>query len=579
MLHFVRTLKKLNVLIIILLLVGVGRSVGVADAIVIRAPRILSVSHSPLEPPPGYPVNVTALVSGPRPIDKVTLDYSSSIGMNGTIGMVFVEGNDTFAFFFATLPANADGTTVNYRVVAFDSSGFHGESDAASFTVRPDRAPPEYDSWYTKPHGFGRDFPITEWWETDVIYNITDSGSGVKGVTLKYTNSSDPKASLSMKSEMHLSEGDRYNGIWIGVVPPMKNGTRVRYLAESHDFSGNAVSSTDSEYHVVPQHSPYSTIQVSFEDIDLVTRTATVRIFVGTNLPSRYPPPLLNSWIETGIDIEYFQIPRISGFWYQGSLTWRTHFYGETTLYPFDSYWLPVNITIYSWGLNGSNSPVELYSGYNVTKSFDPSMWNHTEVLQPGEQLHVSTFFWLNRKASLIDPVMQSIYAVFFVLGSTAWIPLRRRYLASRLGMYVGLFTFVIVLLFTATPILEGAGISGASVPLVLLMSLPWSIGIFMLGTLLFLFLEETGRLWHKRLEEKLDRFLSFVLPTIAVLIVIRFGQLLAITWGVFGIHQASVPILLGLFYAAVGRVVLEVLPTRVGNVRAWFLRNWKTPS
>jgi hypothetical protein len=491
--------------------------------------------------------------------------------------MVFVEGNDTFALFFATLSANADGTTVNYRVVAFDSSGFHGESDTASFTVRRDRAPPEFNSWYSKPHGLGQDFPITEWWETDVIYNITDSGSGVKEVTLRYTNSSDPKAPLSMKSEMQMSEGDRYDGIWVGVVPPMKNGTRIRYLAEAYDFCGNAGNSTDWEYDVISLQSPYSTVQVVLEDIDLFTWDATLHVVFAAYLPSRYPPALINSWIETGMDVKYFQIPRGSGFWYQGSLTWKTHFYGETTLYPFDSYSLPVNITTYSWGLNASNSRVKLYSGYNVTRSFDPFMWNHTEVLQPGDQLHVSTLFWLNRKPSLIDPIMQSIYAIFFVLGSTAWLPLRRRYLASRLGMYIGLFTFVIVLLFTATPILERAGISGTSVPLVLLMSLPWSIGVFIVGTLLFLFLEETGRLWHERLEERLDRSLSFVLPTIAVLIIIRFGQPLGLTWGVFGIQQVLVPTLLGLFYAAVGRVALEVLPAKVRNPKTWFLEKRKT--
>lgn len=600
-----RTLAKLRVLILILLVVAGGHVLEFSEAVIIHPPSILNVSQSPLEPPPYQSVNITALVGSPRPIDEVTLNCFSSTGINESIRMVLVEGNDTYANFLGTIPPKSEGTVVTYKITVVDSLGFRGESDSETFIVKRDLTAPWFAWWYVAPYGRVRDFPmtisdlenlgeqesrttITDWTPADVIFNITDSGSGVSGANLKFSNSTEANALPSEMIEMRMSWGDRYNGIWIGIVPAMAVGTNVRFWVESHDFNGNARTSEEDDYWVESEGPPAAWVRVSIEDLDLVARNATIKVSVSAHLPYRSPPgpqPLIVTIYgyrpfrylagpqparKYSARIGFCEDHAPSGFGYSCQLTLTVPFDGDPRMYPFDSYLVPVNVTFWYYpgeglnGLNPSNLRIDQDYDLDLIQTFDSSIVsNQTEVQTYGREILVSTTFRLVRKPSLIDPVMQSVYAVFFVLGSTVWLPLRRKHLASRLGVYVGLFTFVVALLFTATPILERAGIFGASVPVILLMSLPWSIGAFILGALLFSFAEEDLLLSHNHLRARLDTGLSFILPTIAVGAIMYFQQPIGISGGILGIREVFVPTLLGLYYAAVGRFVVETLSLR----------------
>jgi len=104
-LQSVRRLKKFNVLVVTLVLLVGCQLFGVVESVNIKAPTILNFAHEPLEPPPDYPVNVTATISSSRPLlaSGVTVSFFASTNINLTVHMVFVEGNETLALYFATL--------------------------------------------------------------------------------------------------------------------------------------------------------------------------------------------------------------------------------------------------------------------------------------------------------------------------------------------------------------------------------------------------------------------------------------------------------------------------------------------
>jgi hypothetical protein len=148
-------------------------TIGVVFADVIRPPVVVAV-NTPLEPPPGYEVNVTATVNSyPRTTSNVYVRYwSSNAPTNRTVSMVFVEGNATYGSFFAKLPSYPEMTRVTYSVVAIDTSGFEGQSDPHTFTVKADRTPPSFAVIYSF-RGY-QDSPLTPWTQVEVKYELID---------------------------------------------------------------------------------------------------------------------------------------------------------------------------------------------------------------------------------------------------------------------------------------------------------------------------------------------------------------------------------------------------------------------
>jgi hypothetical protein len=94
--------------------------------------------------------------------------------------MVFVEGNETLALYFATLPPNSEGTQVTYKIVAIDSSGFRGKSGFSSYVVKRDQTPPySYPAYPALPYP-NPNVPITRWTDVQIGFRISDSGSGLR---------------------------------------------------------------------------------------------------------------------------------------------------------------------------------------------------------------------------------------------------------------------------------------------------------------------------------------------------------------------------------------------------------------
>jgi hypothetical protein len=511
-----------------------------SQSIVVHPPLVTNIRNTPQDPPPGYSVNVTATVNSyPRTTVRAFLVYKSD--KNRTVSMQFINGNRTIGDFFGVIPANTtiNGMRVYYYVAAIDSSGFQGVSEPRTFVVQLDHAPPTFQL-ENPPRGY-LDTPILNYTQVTVSYEVADAGSGVKQVSVEYSNSTDPSHNTTMSIPLTLVEGDQFDGLWTGVIPPMPNGT-VHYHATAADFAGNtATSSTPWHYEIAPLSAfpPTATIQIAVQNLNLSSRMLTTYYFLNIQSPSRYASDNLFAQVSTNSpsgNQTDLTIPRVSGFYYEKSFTSDIRIY-DVNLWPFDSYLLDVSITLHASGFNRNNTHVQIFVEGPAGALF-ASYILRNETKAYSDQIQIFVQIQLNRNASAVD-FMQAIYAVFFVLGSVAWI--RPHKISRRLELFIGLFTFVVVLFFTLSPILKSEGISefiGLSVPPALLVGLIWSITILASGSLIVAYLIEGG--WFAqvlRIRRSLLRHLFNFISASAALFVTWFFSRIFVGY-FFGVSQ-----------------------------------------
>lgn len=566
------SLRKLNLLIVILVLLATCQLFGIVESVNIKAPTILSFAHEPLEPPPEYSVNVTATISSPRPLSAsgVTVSYFTSTNINQTVHMVFVEGNETLALYFGTLPPHSEeGTQVTYKIVAIDSSGFRGESGFSSYVVKRDQTSPYFYPAYPAQPYPNANIPITNRTEVQVRFRISDSGSGVRNAILRYSNSSDPNAPVWRTAEMRLSEGDRYDGNWTAVLRPESNGTTVLYEPEAYDFCENRGFGQKGVYDVQNPPAPRAEIQITVDDLDFASKLMTITIICTITYGSPYDAFLLQiqqgygsgqSW---NVNATYLSVPRVGGFFYQGILKWRTQMVGASNFYPFDWYILDLHMRLLVSGLNSSNTrvtsaffgPISLVYDYGI-------MRNQTVPLSGWSDMYFKAN--VTRKPNLGEPMalMGVVYATFFVLGSIALLTYGKEGFVNRLRILIGIFTFAGILYFTITRVLQDAGISdivGLVVPQALLLGLVGSVVVFVVGSLIGLLFDQSGRLLTHNLLKV--HSLSLGLSVVALVLIVSLSQtnVLGETRNFFEIVGMRNFVVCGLFFAAVGRTLADI--------------------
>jgi len=104
------------------------RSYAIND---IDPPTISNISYTPKSPTPDDSVKVTALViDNGSGVKSVTLRYSIDGG--GTWTNVTMTSGSAYT---ATIPKQADGTTVQFKIYAKDNAGNSIESNVTSYTV------------------------------------------------------------------------------------------------------------------------------------------------------------------------------------------------------------------------------------------------------------------------------------------------------------------------------------------------------------------------------------------------------------------------------------------------------------
>lgn len=548
-----------------------------AQSIVIHPPIITNVVNTPQTPPPGYSVNVTASVNGsPRSIAQVRLVFSSSSNRaNRTIEMVLVGGDRTTGLYFGTIPSNVSlsGVTVAYFVIASDSSGFVGTSGPRSFVVEPDNVPPSFVEAYP-PVGY-LDTPILNFTEVEVRFNVTDSGSGVRLVVVKYSNSTGPTHNPIGGVNLTLAQGDRFNGLWSGYIPPMNNGI-VKYEAQAIDFAGNVANSSRSfdtqSYQISPLSDvpPNADIQIGVQNVNLTSRVLTTYLVISSFSPTRDTPESFAAHVDIRAPSSSYEIltmPRTNGFNYLKSRTYNIPIY-DVNLWPFDSYFIDIVFHLYAPGLTANNTKVQFFLQGLASLQFDNST-PRVDITKTNYSTDITFQVELTRKPTSIDPIMQVIFAIFFVLGSVAFI--RPSNVSRRLELFLGLFTFIVILFYTITPILQSEGVSkiiGSTVPQALLIGLTWSTTFLMGASLAIAYLGQTGclpcivRTYHIVFRHAFNFGLAFLALVITWLFSGVFVGL-QYNYSSLGVTQVWNAVISGMFLPPMVALVLDLAGSR----------------
>jgi hypothetical protein len=125
----------------------------------------------------------------------------------------------------------------------------------------PDTTPPTIGTITRVPSG-----SVDENQNVTVSVNVTDTESGVKNVTLSYTNGSATWTDVTMSLNSTTN-------LWDGVIPGYLNGTLVQYNITAFDNAGNKAVTSSFNYTVIPEFMTIMPIVL------LIILTATVVAF------------------------------------------------------------------------------------------------------------------------------------------------------------------------------------------------------------------------------------------------------------------------------------------------------------
>ncbi|RLG63882.1 hypothetical protein DRO02_05675, partial [archaeon] len=191
-------------------------------------PKVLRVQIEP--PRPQYCDNVTVVaqvVDYESGVSNVFLRYFI-MGENA----VFVEMNRISEnAFIATIPAYPYATHVYYQIIANDVAGNNVTSPVYMYIVE-DFTPPEIMSVSYEPPS-----PLPEE-EVKVTVTVSDRGSGVKTVVLKYFEDG-----TWHELVMQRTSGNQYQGTYVEKIGNLKAGSFVKFVIIVKDYAGNNVTS------------------------------------------------------------------------------------------------------------------------------------------------------------------------------------------------------------------------------------------------------------------------------------------------------------------------------------------------
>jgi hypothetical protein len=197
-------------------------------------------------------VNVTDSQTG---VDVVILSYYNS---SQWTNITMAPGN----LYTAIIPALPYGTTVQYKLYAFDNVGNSRVTDTYSYMVT-DNTSPEIGVPIRSPE---KPSPTQE---VTINVSVTEPvyASGVKNVTLWFKIGG---------GEWQFKEMSLTNGIWKATILGQSGGTIVEFYIRSYDYAGNPATTQISSYTVNTEVTPPSLPPEIFVGIG-----ATIAILIG----------------------------------------------------------------------------------------------------------------------------------------------------------------------------------------------------------------------------------------------------------------------------------------------------------
>ena len=195
--------------------------------------------------------------------------------------------------------------------------------------------------------------PITPWDFVKVHALVVDDRSGVENVTLYYKVRRNLEETSFIPISMNRIDGNDLNGTYEAEIPAQQNGTFVYYYISACDKAGNVFNSSLEGYEVYLPPS-YLLIEIGIKDINMSDLSAILEVTVAAQLPSRYDKQELILEASNGInglatDLNVFSInvSKTQRFFYQKTMNWKVHLRGNSNEYPFDTYFLNLNFTVW----------------------------------------------------------------------------------------------------------------------------------------------------------------------------------------------------------------------------------------
>ena len=418
-------------------------------------PQIVESYRTPLDPPPGFDVNVTCEITDTYGLVNVSLYYAINDSLFNQETAQIINGDYYNGTFQGQIPAQPDGTFVTYFIDATDSIGYVAQTPNDSYTVSPDVAPPIIVN-FERVNPVGS--PVLPIENVTIEALITDYGSGVKNATLFYgpsTNWGDTNDFTG--SPMYENNSDIYNCTFIGVIPAQfTNGTRIWYFVEATDFDNNTSQANQfQQFYVAVATNSAMNIGIEITDVDDQTLTATASITINAYIPDDSSPLNIQLYNEATENNQtaianYYSLQLNSSsdlngrFMYSGTWTdYNFYLIGDPNLYPFDHYLL--NFTFDVFWSQLQTSSVSIYPLNNVTRNvwtiWQSQQNNATDssghpVLIGTEQITRNT-----SPNGTVFPLILLVVMLFFVLGGTLLVEPNK--LNERLTVYLAIFIFV----------------------------------------------------------------------------------------------------------------------------------------
>lgn len=294
--------------------------------------------------------------------------------------------------------------------------------------------------------------PITPWDIVKIEAHIVDDESGVKNATLFYGTGENPEQITFVQIAMQLIDGNIFNGTFEGEIPPQLNGTQVWFYVSASDKAGNIYVYPSFKSYYVYLPSSYLYISIGVQNISMNELSATLRISVTALLPSPYKDQKLilhtsNKEQDILYDFEILTInmSRTSRFWYQNITYWKVHLIGNSNDYPFDTYHLNLNFTIW-WGEIKKLKAENVYYAYGklLNEWEEPTFENYTITNATYPEIIYNIQF--NRSSYTVVPFHLVTLSIFFLIGGS--LILSPKKLGDRLRIYLTAFIFIIGFLF-----------------------------------------------------------------------------------------------------------------------------------
>ncbi|MHA1958744.1 MAG: hypothetical protein ACW99U_00780, partial [Candidatus Thorarchaeota archaeon] len=177
----------------------------------------------------------------------------------------------------AVIPAQADGSFVEYYVVAYDSLDQMAQSSTVSYTVN--------DGDLLAPQISTVSIDISSPTSSDsvtVTATVTDD-VGVANATLYYQVDGGEWISVLMTADV-----DQYSA----TIPPQADGSVVTYYVRAYDTSGNHVDSAQQQYTVT-------------DEVTTTTTTTTIPGTTTTTTPGTTEPPPTGGPLSTSVIVGF----------------------------------------------------------------------------------------------------------------------------------------------------------------------------------------------------------------------------------------------------------------------------------